>query len=373
MKKNILSIKIGYFLIFILFLSISSVSKAKADEIVLVEDNFEDYQPGSFPSSGGWQMWFYGDGSKQQTITNTYSYSPTNSLQLLGAVHDIWAGYAAIPINSNAPIIGFEVAVRVEQTTGQPQDNARVAFSTRVSSSISREYAFVLFRDNGVISSGGQNLQQYSPDTWYTVTQVINRDQETYNVWIDGELKAQNLAVSSTQGDASSYPSYGIEAFSLSQCYNHVAVYFDDVKVFSEYEADPQLTLEPPSGISQITLVGSGFAPNSEITVTWEELEIHTIPDPLITNEDGSFTAIITVQNQVTQGDYTVGVSNELGNIASSTFTVTSEPPLTNTPTPSPELADTEIIIGAIIVIAILGAGIGLFIYLIKKILSFLG
>ena len=61
----------------------------------------------------------------------------------------------------------------------------------------------------------------------------MNRDFETYSVWIDGELKGKNLPVTTTSGDSSTYPSYGIEAFSVSQCYNNVAVFFDDVKVFS--------------------------------------------------------------------------------------------------------------------------------------------
>ena len=106
-----------------------------------------------------------------------------------------------------------------------------------------------------------------------------------------------------------------------------MVVYFDDVKVFSVYDANPKLELEPISGIAQTTLVGSGFAPNSRVTVTWNETEIHTVPEPLMTNGYGNFTAIITVLNQTTTGPYLVSVFDEMGNEATNTFTVIPEFP----------------------------------------------
>jgi hypothetical protein len=155
----------------------------------------------------------------------------------------------------------------------------------------------------------------------------LNRDLETYSVWINGELKEENLSVTTTSGDTVNYPSYGIEAFSVSQCYNNVAIYFDDVKVFSVYDANPVLKLQPNSGIAQTTLVGAGFAPNSEVTATWNGTKIYTVPEPLVTDSYGNFTAIITVLNQTTVGQYSVTVYDETGNEATATFTVIPEFP----------------------------------------------
>jgi hypothetical protein len=118
--------------------------------------------------------------------------------------------------------------------------------------------------------------------------------------------------------------SWKMEAFAVSQNYYSSTVYFDDVVVFSAFEADPKLELEPTSGIAATTLIGSGFAPNSEISVTWSGITVHTVPSPLVTDGYGVFTAIISVLNQTVPGSYDVSAVDEMGNEASATFEVVS-------------------------------------------------
>jgi len=302
--------------------SFAPIPEVKGAEQVFFQDNFENYGAGTFPSSGGWELWYNGAGTEQQVIVDGVSFSPTKSLKLLGM--DFWAGFAAKRFTSSSQVIGFEVAVRVEETNGQPRDNARVSFTKKVSSFISREYAPVTFHDDGTIGSGGQVLQPYVEDTWYKIRLVMDRNSETYSVWVDGELKGENMHVTTTQGDSSAYPSTEIDAFSVSQCYNSVTAYFDDVKVFSAFDADPKLELVPNKGIAATTLVGSGYAPNSRISVTWDNIQVPTVPSPLITDGYGNFTGIISVLNQ-TNGTYTVRTVDELGNEAAATFIVNLE------------------------------------------------
>ena len=57
-----------------------------------------------------------------------------------------------------------------------------------------------------------------------------------------------------TSGDSEAVSTYDIEAFSVSQCYNSVVVYFDDVKVFSK-QLDFFVIPEVPLG-AIIGLVG---------------------------------------------------------------------------------------------------------------------
>jgi parallel beta-helix repeat protein len=301
-------------------LSVTWIPEAKGGEQVFFEENFESYNVGTFPSSGGWELWYNGAGTEHQIIVDNVSVSPTKSLKLLGL--DYWAGFAAKRFTSTSSTIGFEVAVRVEENNGQPRDDARVAFTTKVSGRISREYAPVTFQDSGVITSGGQVLQSYVADAWYKIRVIMDRDREAYSVWVDGELKGENLAVTTTSGNITDYPSYEIEAFSVSQCYNSVTAYFDDVRVFEVAEVNPRLELVPNKGIETTTLVGSGFAPNSKISVTWDGTPITTTPSPLITDGYGNFTAIISVRDQ-TDGTYTVKAVDGMGNEAAATFTVT--------------------------------------------------
>lgn len=121
------------FLFVILFTSTFQVVNATA--LLSFEDDFEKYCVDSFPSSGGWELWFDGAGAEQQVIVNNISYSRSNSLMLRGL--DYWAGFAAKPFTSSSPIIGFEVAVCVSSVNGGERDNARVAFTTKLGSSLS--------------------------------------------------------------------------------------------------------------------------------------------------------------------------------------------------------------------------------------------
>jgi len=322
MNKSVTGLALSLILTSLLIplLSFAPIPPVKATEQLFFEDNFENYTVGDFPSSGGWELWYNGLGTEEQTIVDNVACSPTKSLKLLGL--DFWAGFAAKRFTSTSSVIGFEVAVRVEETNGEGRDNARVAFTTKLNSLVSCEYAPVTFQDSGVIASGGQVLQSYVADTWYKIKLLMDRADDTYSVWVDGELKGENLTVTTTSGPIAEYPSSEIEAFSVSQCYNSVTAYFDDVKVFSSYESDPALELAPNTGITTTTLVGSGFAPDSQISVTWDGIPIPTVPNQVFTNSSGGFTCIVSVLNQ-TGGAYTVRAVDETGNEASATFTVT--------------------------------------------------
>ena len=321
MKKSVTRLALSFILFSLLIpvLSFAPIAPVKATEQVFFEDNFENYTVGTFPSSGGWELWYNGMGTEEQVIVDNVSSSPSKSLKLLGL--DFWAGFAAKRFTSTSSVIGFEVSVRVEETNGQGRDNARVAFTTKLSSWVSCEYAPVTFQDSGVIASGGQVLQSYVADTWYRIKLVMNRADDTYSVWVDGELKGENLTVTTTSGPITEYPSSEIEAFSVSQCYNSVTAYFDDAKVFSSFESDPRLELVPKTGISTTTLVGSGFAPSSQISVTWEGILIPTVPSQVISDGSGGFTCIVSALNQ-TDGTYTIRATDETGNGAAATFTV---------------------------------------------------
>ena len=97
-------------------------------------------------------------------------------------------------------------------------------------------------------------IQDYKPNKWYVIRQVLNRETETYSVWVNGKLKCENLPVLTTSGDSEAVSTYDIEAFSVSQCYNSVVGYFDDVKVFSK-QLDFFVIPEVPLG-AIIGLVG---------------------------------------------------------------------------------------------------------------------
>ena len=312
------------------FLALSCVVQfeVRAAEQVFFEDDFESYSVGSFPYSGGWDLWYNGQGDSYQKIVNHTSGSPTRCLSILGW-HYRWVAVAARPLETNAVKIGFSVNVRVDSTDVGKLDHsiASVCFGKKIPPDRICLYAPVDFISNGTISLCKQPLQSFLPDTWYNVRSIIDRSTETVSVWIDDVLVADNFTIRTSQGSVTSWPTSEIEGFTVNQFYNSVRAYFDDVKVFAVYDVNPKLVLEPTSGIAATTLVGSRFVPNSKISVTWNGTAIHTVPNPLVTNGYGNFTAIISVLNQTVSGSYYVRVIDELGNEANATFEVVSTVP----------------------------------------------
>jgi len=84
----------------------------------------------------------------------------------------------------------------------------------------------------------------------------------------------------------------------------------------------PTLSLTPNTGFACTTVLGSGFSNNSEITITWDGTLMPTVPSPLFTDANGSFTAIVSVPTQNTSGIHTVNATDEPGNWTTATFTV---------------------------------------------------
>jgi len=86
---------------------------------------------------------------------------------------------------------------------------------------------------------------------------------------------------------------------------------------------DPVLELVPGTGFASTTIVGSGgFAGNSRITVTWDGTPIPTVPQVIITDIYGNFTAIISVPTPNAPGAHLVNATDEYGRSGWTTFTV---------------------------------------------------
>ena len=329
----------------LMVLSIPVQFEVRADEQVIFEDDFESYSVGTFPSGGEWQLWYSGMASGYQVIVDDFSVSPINSLQLLG--QSGWAAYLGKLIDTDSPIIGFSVSVRIESlggaAAGPHSDVARVGFAARPAGSRIKSYNPILFLDFGTIVLGNQDLQSYVADRWYKVTQIINRNTETCSIWIDDVLVGQNLTSYTNNGPLKAgETTWDVESFAVSQNYFSTRAYFDDVKVFSVFDVDPKLELVPQIGIAATTLVGSGFAPTSEIFVTWDGTMIPTVPSPLLTDNYGNFTGIISILNQTTPGIYTVKAVDEMGIQANATFTVYSNTSPTSPNTPIEQLVEQQ-------------------------------
>jgi len=203
---------------------------------VLFEDDFESYDVGTFPYAGGWELWKHGEGYESRWIEllphlKIKNNTPTKSLQLAGQYFPIPSPVAAKRINTDAPVIGFEVWVRINKFSGGGQaEHTQVGFTKKTSPTTVEWCAKVSFNAGNHIRMGDHALQSYSQNRWYKVRMVLDRSAGIFYVWINDVLKGINIV---------SVDPYEIEAFGLTQCLWRETSYFDEVKIF-EGEEEPQ-------------------------------------------------------------------------------------------------------------------------------------
>ena len=84
----------------------------------------------------------------------------------------------------------------------------------------------------------------------------------------------------------------------------------------------PSITLSPPQGFASVTIVGTGFEPQKTVTITYDGAVQPTVPLSVQTDGSGSFSAIISVPDELAVGNHTIAASDAKGDSASANFTV---------------------------------------------------
>ena len=207
----------------VFLMSAALIPRAIAAENVIFQDYFESYAVGTFPSSGGWQIVWNGAGDSYQVITDSYSDSPTRSLQLMGSYG--WSSVVKKDFSTSSNMIGYEASLM-----GPPGGGGTVGFFNTPIETWGRYYALVGFGTSGYIEAAEKSsevlhqLQPYTPNTWYKIRVVVDRTARLFNVWIDGVLKGLNIPIY--------YDPYEILSLQLQVGWVDAKGYFDDVKVF---------------------------------------------------------------------------------------------------------------------------------------------
>jgi hypothetical protein len=212
----------------------------------IFSDDFESYTVGSFPSPN-WTMIFDGMGPQYQVVVDSVSNSPTKSLQLVGSEN--WASNAVYFFNSTSSILGYEVTVRVDNSSAIPQpanynEACKVGFWRQINSGNSAWYESVIFTGDGEIVAcnnnnflTGQVLQSYLPDQWYNITVIVDRTNKVFSVWVNGVLEGQNLQTTSDP--------YVYQGFGLAGHYTQAINNFDDVQIFGTASVDSSPNMDP--------------------------------------------------------------------------------------------------------------------------------
>jgi hypothetical protein len=218
-------------------------------------DNFEGYQVGSFPSAGEWEIVYDGMGQSYQVISTSYSYSPTKSFQLWGRTG--WSSVVQRRFSTDSPMIGYELAVLIDERGSGYADHP--AFFCKGCATWGAYYGTVLFDhgDGKIKAEDGTVLGSWSPRTWYRVKVVLDRQTNKYNVWINGELRGQNIPTGRSDTNR-------INAIALVSGWPGKKVYYDDVRVFIVVQQQSYLRVR----LDSATLNGQGLSTsNPELRV----------------------------------------------------------------------------------------------------------
>jgi hypothetical protein len=208
--------------VFILAVRIGPV---EADETFIFQDDFENYNVGDFPSTGGWELVFNGQGDQYQIVTDTMSFSGSKSFQLWG--YPNWAAVAQKKFDATSPVIGYEFAILIDAVgSGGPGRDEHPGFFNREAYIWGKYYATVRFNhdDMKIYAEDGTFLGQWSPREWYHIKVILDKSINKYNVWINGELRGENLSTTNQDTEL-------INALALNSDHPGVKVYYDDVKI----------------------------------------------------------------------------------------------------------------------------------------------
>ena len=308
-----------------------------AQESTIFSDDFESYALGSFPASGGWELVFNGMGDQYQVVTDAYGVSPTKSLQLWGSPND-WSATVQKHFNSASRYIGYEVSMLISAVGyGGPGRVDYVGFFNREAYIWGKYYATVQFNHDimDIITDDGKFLGTWTPGTWYAIKVLLDRDTNTYSVWINGQLKGNAFKTSNQDTNI-------IDAMSLQSDHPGVRDYFDDVRVFeSSQSSNLSLTALTDKTVyrrqeivfattklllAQTPVIGATISlqvdfPNGTAWFLWAN----------ITDSEGTSTFQSLLPKVCPMGKYNVYVSAYkpgIGNASTTTqFTILNEPP----------------------------------------------
>jgi len=317
-------------LLFVGMLTLSfnnQVMLAPASTTTIFEDDFESYAVGTFPSAGGWELWTNGAGTAYQVIVDSFSVSPSKSLQLRGKPR--WVATASKRYTAESIQVGFEVYVRINELEGMDGSIARVAFSVRPDPLHIRFYSTVHFgyydEHASIVLSGYGELQSFVAGEWYKVKQIIDKSSDTCSVWINDVLKASNVDLDTNDAPDDIFHYNDTEALTLCSSYANINAYFDDVKIFQRPPTQPVAsftwTPENPEPDELVTFDASAsYDPDDTIVdYVWDLGDGTNAIGMIVTHaysEPGSYIVTLTVwdaagNNDTAVAEITVGRAQE--------------------------------------------------------------
>lgn len=193
---------------------------------ILLQEDFESYASGTFPSSGGWRAYFNAvDDPSHNIVTDSTSYSGSKSLQVYGSHWGCWAALVAHDLPKR-DVIYIEAAMKAsgEAGGGCHKNDITITLGLReniVSWGWIDNKKLIIFKSDGKIYGINGVLQNFMPNKWYKIKIRLDSVSGKVTYWIDGNyIATQNV-------ESFDYDTIGFES-------GDGKGWVDDVKVYYE-------------------------------------------------------------------------------------------------------------------------------------------
>jgi hypothetical protein len=273
------------FTIFIL-LVLSGTGNLVFAQTVLINEDFESYAVGSFPSAGGWVLLHNGAGDSYQTVTNTQHHGGTQCMTLTGTPG--WAAHMYKLINHPSVIYTELWMMASANNTGIAEDMGEFLLQN-VTTGGAHGYVYFNSTSNLIKCSLGDStssLISFIPNQWYKLKMKYDLNNKYMDVWVNDSLIISNLY----GNPGSSF----YDSFELGAEHGNTTFYFDDIMV-TDYNltglieprsknneiriypnpASDKITIEKPNSATQIFIVSIKNIQGQEV---WNEKICLTTP-----------------------------------------------------------------------------------------------
>ena len=211
--------------------NINVVEGVQGHENIIFSDDFESYPIGSFPSQGGWKIVWDGAGREYQKVIIAkevlgFDEGHGKVLHLLGVTG--WSSVVKRSFITNSRYIGYEFDILILDRGEGYRDHP--GFFCEECRTWGAYWATVEFshKDGKIYAKDGTVLGSWTPGRWYHVKVILDRENDRYDVYIDGQLKGHNLLARGSDDPSS----WNIKSLALVSAWPGKPVLYDNVKVF---------------------------------------------------------------------------------------------------------------------------------------------
>lgn len=162
------------------------------------EDTFESYSPGSFPSSGGWELIYDGAGSAYQVV-GPAPQRGGQALELVGS--SCWDGAAFNPQSlPDRFTLEADVLIAGNLSGGCTVNDAQFGIYNPSIGVWGTPYGIVYFENDGQIHASGDGgagtaMMPYQENTWYHIACDYDLVNKTMGVRINGGAPLAGVAI----------------------------------------------------------------------------------------------------------------------------------------------------------------------------------